>query len=150
MLFQSIFLTYQFVTKKNPRFRINLLTWKEYFLLQTVVLVFLIQDSSSIFFDHLFDPKTRLEFVLFTSITFDTFILLIIPTVLLYRSVDGYVFLWTGRKFKIKKSKFLIITGPIEPRKDYHITNIKPRRRKIVRITAIQMETISELPRVDV
>ena len=138
------------VPKKNPRIQFNLLTRAEVFKLESVYLFYLIFEGSTVLFDHLFDPKSRLYFTLLTSVIFDILILLIIPTVIMYRSMANYACLWSGRKLGLKKSEFIIIRGPIEPRRYITSTIPKAKRRKKIRQEAFRLETIEELPNVDV
>ena len=151
MLFQSIIWSQKprgWVQRKSPKLQNNLLTITEVFKLETVHLCYLIFEGSTVLFDHLFEPKTRLYFALFTSITFDTFILLIIPTIILYRSKYNYIILWAARKIEVKKTKFSIISSTIEPRRDFSRTRTKAKRRKRIRNIDCRLETIEELPNI--
>ena len=47
-------------------------------------------------------------------------------------------------------SDFLIISGSIEPRRDLSLAKSKPKRRKRMRYETVRMETIAELPNVEV
>ena len=142
MLFISFFWTCGFARKtKLRRSRINLLTRKETFYLESVFLVFLILDSSSVFLDHLFNQETRLTIVLSISAIFDLFILLILPTVLLLRSVDNYPYLWTDKNFQIKQLKFKTHSSPLEPRREIFIKQTKLKKHRFIQIREYQSDT---------
>ena len=144
MMIQIIFWTRGFVNKRKPLVQVNLLTRKEVFKLESGFLFYLMFEGSTVLVDHLFDPISRLHFSLFTSIMFDIIILLLFPTMVLYRSKFTYHLLWTGEQFEIKMHKFLIISGPLEPRRDFNQKIIKKQRKR--KKIMFQMETIVELP----
>lgn len=144
MMIQIIFWTRGFVNKRKSQVQVNLITRKEVFKLESAFLFYLMFEGSTVLFDHLFNPISRLYFTILTSIMFDIFILLIFPTMVLYRSMVAYPLLWTGDKFEIKINNFLIISGPIEPRRDFTQNRIK-RQRKTKKMI-FRMKTIAELP----
>ena len=153
LLVKGIFWTQKpngWIPKRNTRTQVNLLTRTEIFQLESVYLYYLIFEGSTVLFDHLFNAESRLYFSLFTSITIDSIVLFILPTLILYRSKYNNLFLWEGRKLEVKKSDFLIISGSIEPRRDLIITKSKPKRIKRIRYGAVRMETIQELPYIEV
>ena len=144
MMIQIIFWTLGFVNKRKSQVQVNLLTRKEVFKLESAFIFYLIFEGSTVLFDHLFNHVSRLHFSLLTSIMFDIFILLIFPSLVLYRSKVTYPLLWTREKFEIKMYKFLILSGPIEPRRDFSQNRIK-RQRKTKKMV-FRMKTIEELP----
>ena len=144
MMIQIIFWTRGFVNKRIPQVQVNLLTRKEVFKLESAFISYIIFEGSTVLFDHLFNHVSRLHFSLSTSIMFDIFILLIFPSFVLYRSKVTYPLLWTGEKYEIKTYKFLILSGPIEPRRDFSQNRIK-RQRKTKKMV-FRMKTIEELP----
>ena len=152
ILVKGIFWTQKpngWLPKRNPRNQVNLLTRAEVFQFESLHLSYLIFDGSTVLLDHLFEPQSRLYFALLTSAIMDVIVLLIVPSLVLYRSKTNYPVLWAGRKMTVKKSDFAIISGSIEPRRDISIVKTKTNRRKRVMNETSHLETIEEFPNIE-
>ena len=153
ILVKGIFWTQKpngWLPKRNPRNQVNLLTRAEVFQFESLHLSYLIFDGSTVLLDHLFEPQSRLFFTLLTSAIFDFIVLLLLPSLVLYRSKTNYPVLWAGRKTAVKKSDFAMISDSIEPRRDIQIVKTKPKRKNRVLYESRQLQTIEELPNVEI
>ena len=153
ILVRGIFWTQKpngWIPKKNPRNQVNLLTRAEVFQFESLHLYYLIFDGLTVLLDHLFEPHSRLFFTLLTSAIFDLIVLLLFPSLVLYRSRTNYPVLWAGKKMAVKKSDFAIISGSVEPRRDIAIVKTKPKRKKRVFHETRHLETIEELPNIEI
>jgi hypothetical protein len=135
--------------KRNPRNQVNLLTRAETFQFLSLHLYYLIFEGSTVLLDHLFDPQSRLYFALLTSAIMDVIVLILLPSLVLHRSRTNYPLLWAGRKMAVKQSDFAIISGSVEPRRDITIVKTKPKRKKRVFHETRHLETIEELPNIE-
>jgi hypothetical protein len=138
------------IPKRNPRNQVNLLTREEVFQFESLHLYYLILDGCTFFLDHLFEPPSCLFFTLLTSAIFDLIVILLFPSFVLYRSRTNYPVLWAARKTQVKNSDFAMISDSIEPRRDIFIVKTKPKRKNRILPGASQMETIEELPNVEI
>ena len=89
ILVKGIFWTQKpngWLPKRNPRNQVNLLTRAEVFQFESLHLYYLIFEGSTFLLDHLFDPQSHLYFALITSAIMDVIVLLIFPSLVLYRS----------------------------------------------------------------
>jgi hypothetical protein len=153
ILMKGIFWTQKpngWIPKRNPRNQVNLLTRAEVFQFESLHLYYLILDGCTVLLDHLFEPPSRFFFTVLTSAIFDLIVLLLFPSLVLYRSRTNYPLLWAGRKTQVKNSDFAMISDSIEPRRDIFIVKTKPKRKHRVLYASCQLQTIEELPNVEI